>query len=50
MALFGKYRIMADTGDLLSILQLETPEESATGFRTGAGVHPDWVPGKGLTK
>ena len=50
VALFGKYRILADTGDLLSALDLETLEEARGGFRSGAGVKPDWQPGQGLTK
>lgn len=50
VAMFGKYRILADTGELLASLDLKVMPEQGTGFRAGAGVHPDWQPGKGLTK
>ncbi len=50
VAIFGKYRILADSGNLLAMLDMKTPEESETGFRTGAGINPDWVPNKGMTK
>lgn len=49
-ALFGKYRILSDTGDLLAALDLKTLEETGTGFREEAGVKPDWQGEKGLTK
>ncbi len=49
-ALFGKYSILADTGELLNGLDMKVPEEATTGFRKGAAVDPDWKPGKGLTK
>jgi len=50
VALFGKYRILADTGDLLAALDLTVLEEGETGFRAEAGVKPDWQGEKGLTK
>ena len=50
VALFGKYRILADVGDLLAVLNVQTMDESRTGFRTKVGVKPDWQGEKGLTK
>lgn len=50
VAMFGKYRILADTGQLLDALDLKVMPEQSTGYRAGAGVHPDWQPGKGMTK
>jgi len=50
VVMFGKYRILADTGKLLDGLDLKVMAEQGTGYRAGAGVHPDWQPGKGLTK
>ena len=49
-ALFGKYSLLADTGELLNNLDMKVPEEASTGFRKGAAVDPDWKPGRGLTK
>ncbi len=50
VVLFVKYSILADTGELLTALDMKTPDEADTGFRTGAGINPDWVPGEGMTK
>ena len=43
VVLFGKYSILADTGELLTALNLQTRDEASTGFREGAGVHPEWT-------
>ena len=43
VVIFGKYSILADTGELLTALNLQTREEASTGFREGAGVHPEWT-------
>lgn len=50
VATYGKYRILADTGKLLDALDMKVLPEQKTGYRAGAGVHPDWQPDKGMTK